>query len=118
LFGAQSEELPAIFECYEPGKIIDENQDLNRVIKLIQSGHFNLCEPDIFQPILDAITNPHDPWLTAYDFASYIDTQFKVDQAYRNQSLWTEMSITNTASSGPFSSDRTISQYSKEIWNL
>ena len=60
----------------------------------------------------------HDPWLVAHDFASFVQAQEHVEQAYLDTSHWTKMSILNTAASGMFSSDRTISQYSDDIWHL
>jgi starch phosphorylase len=118
LFGARSEEIETILANYSPDKIIQADKELSAVLELIESGHFNLFEPGIFQPILDAIRSPTDPWLTAYDFASYIEAQQQVDIAYKDQARWTSMSILNTAASGPFSSDRTIREYSEQIWNL
>jgi starch phosphorylase len=85
---------------------------------LLQSGHFNLFEPGIFDPIIHSITSPHDPWLTAADFRSYVDAQREVDRVYRDQEKWTRMSILNTAYSGKFSSDRTILDYNRDIWHL
>jgi starch phosphorylase len=52
------------------------------------------------------------------DFAGYCDAQDEVDKAYKDQARWTKMSIMNTAGSGFFSSDRTINQYAKEIWDI
>ena len=57
-------------------------------------------------------------WLTAYDFDSYFSAQRQVDSTYKDQTLWTKMSILNTASSGMFSSDRTIGEYRDDIWKL
>lgn len=118
LFGARIEELGDIFSTYSPNQCIASTPELNDVMQLIESGHFNLFEPGIFQPIIDAIRSPSDPWLTAYDFASYIEAQEQVDLVYQDPAKWTSMSILNTAASGPFSSDRTIREYSEEIWNL
>ncbi|MBU1777724.1 MAG: glycogen/starch/alpha-glucan phosphorylase, partial [Gammaproteobacteria bacterium] len=62
--------------------------------------------------------NPHDPWLTAADFRCYVDMQRKAAHTYRDRERWTRMSILNTAASGKFSSDRTIQDYNREIWQL
>jgi len=50
------------------------------------------------------------------DYEAYIEAQDKVSQTYQDQSLWTKMAIHNIASSGKFSSDRTIAEYAREIW--
>ena len=59
-----------------------------------------------------------DPYMLFADFQSYIDCQAKVAEAYRDSDRWTRMSILNTARSGKFSSDRTISEYAKDIWGV
>lgn len=87
-------------------------------MQLLESGHFNLFEPGLFDDIIGAIKSPHDPWLVAYDFESYVNAQRDVELAYQDQQHFTQMSILNTAASGMFSSDRTISQYSDDIWHL
>ena len=85
---------------------------------LLESGHFNLFEPGIFDPIIHSIYSPNDPWLTAADFRSYVEAQQEVARAYRDTERWTRMSIINTATSGKFSSDRTILDYNRDIWHL
>jgi len=67
---------------------------------------------------LQSILNPHDPWLTLADFRSYLDAQKRVDAAYQDEENWTRMSIINTATSGKFSSDRTIMDYNRDVWHL
>jgi starch phosphorylase len=118
LFGLNADEVDATRGHYNPSAIIDQDDDLKRVMHLLQCKHFNLFEPGIFDPIVDAIYNPNDPWLTAADFRSYVDAQNRVGQAYLDQDHWTRMSILNTAASGKFSSDRTIADYNRDIWHL
>ena len=60
----------------------------------------------------------HDPWMTLADFRAYIDAQLRVEACWRNQDKWIRMSIMNTASSGFFSTDRTMREYNDEIWKL
>jgi starch phosphorylase len=118
LFGAQADEVDAIRSDYQPDEIIKRSPILSNVMSLLESGHFNLFEPGIFDNIVSAIRDPNDMWLTAYDFDSYFNAQRNVDKTYKEQSLWTEKSILNTAASGAFSSDNTIGQYRDEIWKL
>ena len=118
LFGLTAEEVESTRGHYSPGAIIDGDADFHRVMELLKSGHFNLFEPGIFDPIIGAIYSPNDPWMTAADFRSYVDAQQRVAQAYKNREHWTRMSILNTAGSGKFSSDRTIEDYNREIWHL
>ena len=118
LFGLTAEQVEETRGHYDPASIVAANEDLQRVINLLQSNHFNLFEPGLFEPILQSLLNPHDPWLTLADFRSYVDTQKQVDSAYLDQENWTRMSIINTASSGKFSSDRTIMDYNRDVWRL
>jgi starch phosphorylase len=118
LFGLQAHEVDEARKHYNPQAIIDGDKDFKQVMLLLQSGHFNLFEPGIFDPVLASITSNDDAWMTAADFRGYIDAQQAVAKAYQDVDGWTRMSIINTAASGRFSSDRTISQYSEEIWGL
>ncbi len=118
LFGLTAEEVEELRGHYDPHAIIEGDADLARVMRLLESGHFNQFEPCIFDPIIGAIRNPHDPWLVAADFRSYLDAQQQAAAAYRDQEAWVRMSIYNTATSGKFSTDRTMQDYNREIWKL
>ncbi|WP_404343893.1 glycogen/starch/alpha-glucan phosphorylase [Pseudoalteromonas mariniglutinosa] len=118
LFGARAEQVDDIKAHYNPEQLIQQTDSLHKVMQLLESGHFNLFEPGLFDDIIAAIRSPHDPWLVAHDFASFVHAQEQVEIAYQDTHHWTKMSILNTAASGLFSSDRTISQYSDDIWHL
>lgn len=118
LFGAQAHEIKDIRANYNPNEIINNSPHLSAVMKLLESGHFNLFEPGIFDSIINSIRSHDDMWLTAYDFDSYYKAQRQVDCVFKNKEQWTQMSIINTTGSGKFSSDRTIKQYRDEIWKL
>jgi len=87
-------------------------------MQLLESGHFNLFEPDIFNDIIDSIRSPHDSWLTLADFRNYIDCQEHAANCYRDRESWVRESIMNTACSGYFSTDRTMAEYNRDIWKL
>ena len=118
LFGMTAAEVDARRGNYNPAAIVAADVDLQRVMHLLESGHFNLFEQGIFDEIIQSIYSADDPWLTAADFRSYIDAQREVATAYRDTEHWTRMSILNTAASGKFSSDRTILDYNQDIWHL
>lgn len=118
LFGLTETEVEAIRPNYDPQGIISQDEDLQRVMNLLESGHFNQCEPGIFDDVINSIKSPGDLWMTIADFRSYINAQKQVEKAYQDKELWTRMSIINTANSGKFSTDRTIQNYSDEIWKL
>jgi starch phosphorylase len=118
LFGLNAHQVAETRRAYRPREIIAADEELNAVLQLLKSGHFNQFEKNLFDPIIDAIISPHDPWLTAADFRSFVDTQKRVAEAYRDRERWTRMSILNTANSGKFSTDRTMVDYNSEIWRL
>jgi starch phosphorylase len=118
LFGLTAPEAVEARSDYNPNTIIAEDEDIRRVMELLESGHFNQNEPGIFDIIHASVRNQHDQWLTMADFRSYIDAQKSVNDAYQDREHWDRMSILNSAHSGWFSSDRTISQYAEEVWDI
>jgi glycogen phosphorylase len=118
MFGLTAEEVETARCSYNPAAIIAADHDLFRVMQLLRGGHFNMFEPGIFDPVINALTSPTDPWMVAADFRSFADTQRRVARTYTDRERWTRMSINNTACSGKFSTDRTIMDYNEDIWHL
>jgi starch phosphorylase len=118
LFGLDADGVVKTRETYAPNEIISADKDINRVMQLLESGIFNPSDPGVFTMLTAGLRNQHDPWLTIADLRSFIDAQQRVNEAYKDQDHWNTMSILNTASSGWFSSDRTIGQYAEEIWDV
>lgn len=118
LFGLDAEQVGNKRENYDPASIIKMDKNLNRVLKLLEGGHFNQFEPGIFQPIIDSIYNPKDPWLVAADFADFVAAQERAALHFQDTEKWIRSSIMNTARSGNFSTDRTIRNYNEDIWRL
>ncbi|WP_437559039.1 glycogen/starch/alpha-glucan phosphorylase [Acidithiobacillus sulfuriphilus] len=118
LFGLNAGEVAELRPHYDPRLYLQADPDLQRVVELLQSGYFNQFEPGIFDPLIDALLHPHDPWMVAADFTSYKLVQREVADAWQDQAHWLRLSILNTTASGGFSSDRTIAQYNADIWHL
>ena len=118
LFGLNAAEVVKTRKDYDPQSIVQSDNDLNQVMSLLESGHFNQFEPALFDPIIQALLNADDPWLVLADFRSYLDAQQHAANIYRDQQQWIRMSILNTAASGKFSTDRTMREYNAEIWKL
>lgn len=118
LFGLTAAEVEALQSHYCPQEIIAADPDLSAVMEALDTELFSTGEAGIFAPLTASIRNPHDHWMTAADFASYLVAQQAAALAYADQDRWTTMSINNTAASGFFSSDRTIRSYAEEIWRL
>jgi len=118
LFGLTAEEVENTRGSYNPNAIIDGDEDLKRVMGLLECGHFNQCEPGLFTSISGAIRSGTDPWLVAADFRSYVEAQQNAAMAFQDKEKWLRMSILNTAYSGKFSTDRTMQDYNRDIWKL
>ena len=118
LFGLTEEQVEAGRHHYDPASIIEQDEDLKRTMNLLEWSHFNQFEPGIFDAVIESLKNPHDPWMTIADFRSFVDAQKRVETAYQDSERWTRMSILNCASSGKFSTDRTITEYNNDIWKL
>ena len=118
LFGLSVEEVLALkSRGYRPMDYYAANQHLREVIDLIRSGFFTRGDTTLLQPLMDNLLS-YDPYMLFADFASYIECQEKVSAAYRDIEGWTRMAILNTARSGKFSSDRSIREYSRDIWRV
>ncbi len=118
LFGLTVDEIRELRPDYDPNAIIAADPDFERVMNLLESGHFCRFEPGVLDPVVASIREPADPWMTAADFRSFIDAQRRVDETYRDVDAWTRMSILNSANSGRFSTDRTMRDYNRDIWKL
>ncbi len=118
LFGLTVDEILERRGDYNPNAIIAADPDFERVMDLLESGHFCRFEPGVFDAVLRAVREPADPWMTAADFRSFVDAQREADRRYREIGNWTRMSILNTANSGRFSTDRTMQEYNADIWQL
>ena len=118
LFGLTEQEVEARRDHYDPCAIIDQDEDLQQVMHLLESGHFNQFEPGIFDELISSLKSPNDPWMTIADFRSFTDAQKRVEDAFKDKDHWTKMSILNCANSGKFSTDRTITEYNQDIWKL
>ena len=118
LFGLTVDEIAEMRGHYDPHAIIEADEDFSRVMKLLESGQFNRFEPGVIDPVLQSIREPADQWMTAADFRSFVDAQAAAASAYADSDAWTRMSILNSASSGRFSTDRTMRDYNDDIWKL
>lgn len=119
LFGARAEEIAGLRKERAEGKFVPDPR-FEEVKDYVRSGVFGTFDYDELLGSLEGNEGfgRGDYFLVGKDFPSYIECQEKVDEAYRDQRRWTRMSIMNTAGSPKFSSDRTIHEYAKDIWNI
>ena len=118
LFGLTADEIPALRASgYSPRAVYESNDELRETIDLIGSGFFSNGDRALFRPLLESLLE-RDEYMLFGDFASYVDCQARVGDAYRDRQDWTRMSILNSARVGRFSSDRSIRQYCRDIWGV
>jgi glycogen phosphorylase len=118
LFGLTAEEVERRkAEGYMPRSIYESSPELREAIDLIDSGFFSYGDRGLFHPLVESLLTRDDYMLLA-DYQAYVDCQQRVSEAYADHNNWTRMSILNTARVGRFSSDRSIREYCRDIWNV
>ncbi len=119
IFGLDSDGVTNIKHSgYNPYYYYETNPELKRVIDQIDSGFFSPESPDLFKPISDSLLKHGDNYLLLADYDSYIKSQDEVSRTFKDKKKWARMSILNAANMGKFSSDRTIAEYARDIWNV
>uniref|UniRef100_A0A2I3GMI2 Alpha-1,4 glucan phosphorylase n=1 Tax=Nomascus leucogenys TaxID=61853 RepID=A0A2I3GMI2_NOMLE len=115
IFGMRVEDVDKLDQRgYNAQEYYDRIPELRQVIEQLSSGFFSPKQPDLFKDIVNMLMH-HD---RLADYEDYIKCQEKVSALYKNPREWTRMVIRNIATSGKFSSDRTIAQYAREIWGV
>jgi starch phosphorylase len=119
LFGMTVEDVrERLAEGYRPFEHYQADEELRAAIDAIANGAFSKGDRGLFKPIVDNLLWS-DPFMVLADFRSYVDCQEKgVGGMWRNPDRWTRASILNVARMGPFSSDRAIDEYCRNIWHL
>jgi len=102
---------------YRPRDFYDNDPRLRRVLDALSSDRFCPGEPGLFRWIRDVLLESDKYFLLA-DFGPYVDTQAEISRLYMQERDWNRKSVLNVARIGRFSSDRTVREYAREIWNL
>ena len=119
IFGNTVQEVEALKKNgYNPYDFYNNDWELREVINWLRSDYFTPGEQNAFAPICDSLLDHGDPFMVLADYADYVRVQSLVDKVYADPNKWAKMAIINTARMGHFSSDRTIGEYSKNIWKL
>jgi starch phosphorylase len=119
IFGLNTDEVAALRATgCKPWQYYDANPELKQALDMIRDGYFCPEERDRYQPVFDNLTANGDHYLLLADYASYIAAQDRAGALYRDQDAWVRKAILNVAGMGKFSSDRTIGEYAKTIWNV
>jgi len=116
LFGMTAEEVEELKrKGYNPRSFYEANPALKEVIDSLTDGTFSNGDTELFRPLANNLFD-HDDFCLLADFQSYINCQKEVDEAFADEEKWIRMSIANVANMGKFSSDRSIREYCKDIW--
>jgi starch phosphorylase len=111
IFGNTADEISRLGSSgYDPRAVVKADAVLGRAIATIESWSG-------FEPIVEALLD-NDHYFHCADFASYLQAQQRASELWLRPDVWSRMSILNTARSGPFSADRTVAEYAREIWGV
>ncbi|MFA5645601.1 MAG: glycogen/starch/alpha-glucan phosphorylase [Candidatus Ratteibacteria bacterium] len=118
LFGidsTQAAELRA--HGYHPSDYISRSELLSKTFRFMEYELFSPEEYELFSPILKSIRE-YDPFFICADFDAYCSAQDRVAALRLTREEWVQRSILNVARCGRFSSDRTVSEYARDIWGI
>ncbi len=117
LFGLTAEQVASSRSWYNPRWHYDNQPELRAAMDLICSDHFSRNEPGVFTPLRDTLLT-RDYYMNLADLESYLEADRSLWALCGNSDAWARKAILNVASSGKFSSDRTISEYAADIWHV
>lgn len=116
LFGLTTQEVEQKrAQGYNPRACYESNSNLREVLDSLAAGEFSHGDRTLFEPLVQSLLT-RDEYMLLADYQSYIECQEGASRAYRDQDHWTRMSILNVTRIGKFSSDRSIRDYSADIW--
>lgn len=125
IFGLKADQVSrlALSQAYNPWAILEEFPEIKTVMEQLIDGTYNRESFDLFKELYDSLMygiegNAPDQYFVLKDLPDYLKAQERIDAAYRDQRAWHRKALLNIAASGKFSSDRTIGDYSREIWNI
>ena len=118
LFGLTADQVSGSRDWYRPQWHYDHDPETRAALDLISSNHFSRDEPGIFTPILDVLLPQGDHYMHLADLSAYLEADQRLCKLYADPDAWTRKVILNIGASGKFSSDRSIGEYAREIWNL
>ena len=108
---------------YNPFDDYNKVEGLKKVVDQLGDGTFDDDHKGIFRELQTSLLygvdgSRPDVYFLLRDFDSYREAQTRIDNAYKNKRDWARKALINIANAGKFSSDRTIMEYAREIWNI
>ncbi|MCD4690904.1 glycogen/starch/alpha-glucan phosphorylase, partial [bacterium] len=120
IFGHTAEEIGELRRkrAYDPQSYYESDPSIRRVLDSLTSDRFSPREPGLFEWVFKALMSPGDPYLHLADLPSYIEIQKRVGVEYADRDGWRRKALMNIARNGRFSSDRAVTEYAENIWDL
>jgi starch phosphorylase len=117
LFGLTATQVAAGRASYDPRWHYDNEPEVRAALDLIFSDRFSGNEPGVFAPLRDTLLTHGDYYMHLADLTAYLEADRRLCALYADPEAWARKAILNVASSGAFSSDRTIAEYAADIWH-
>jgi starch phosphorylase len=118
LFGLTAQQAREVkARGHRPRNFYEQNAALREVLHFIASGALAEGDTNLFRPLVDNLLES-DPFLVLADYQAYVNCQMQVSTLWRDQRAWTRTSILNVARMGKFSSDRSIRDYCRDVWQV
>ncbi|MBK9383787.1 MAG: glycogen/starch/alpha-glucan phosphorylase [Planctomycetes bacterium] len=102
---------------WSPNQVLEQDPELRAVLELITSRALSHHDPELFRPIVSELVE-RDQYFLLADFRSYVEAQSEAGRIYDRTEEWTRRSILSTARMGFFSSDRSIADYARTVWQV
>ena len=118
IFGLSVEEVQALKPHYNPWDYYNANHELKSILDWLDTDYFTPGQPGALSSIKRSLLDGGDPFLVLADFESYKDAHHRAQQMFKDKARWAEAAMINSATMGMFSSDRSMNDYSRDIWNL
>ena len=125
IFGLKANEVEELQKNvgYNPFDVIDNVQGLRKVVDQLADGTYDDNHKGIFREIQTSLLygsdgSRPDVYFLLKDFEEYREAQNRVNNSYKDRRDWARRALKNIANAGKFSSDRTIMEYAKEIWDI
>jgi starch phosphorylase len=116
MFGLTVEQVENSRAWYSPYWHYEHEPETRKALDLIFSDYFSRNEPGVFAPLRDTLLTNGDHYMHLADLTSFLEAHERLEALYADPDAWAHKAILNIASSGKFSSDRTIAEYAAEIW--
>jgi starch phosphorylase len=117
LFGLTAQQVADSRSWYDPHWHYNNDPETRAAMDMIFSDYFSRYERGVFTPLRDMLLTRGDYYMHLADLKSYLEADQRLQELYADRQGWAHKAILNVAGSGKFSSDRTIAEYARDIWN-